>query len=126
MTAEQDDSSDDLDSEPDEVELLQQLLSMEQSLVDIQKQQQQQPQQAMQQLKQQEHLLHSRLGRLFLKLPRDLQAALFSSPTRQGLLQVAASVMAAGSSRQQHAASAVLQRLQELLINAVNSAETSP
>lgn len=122
------DSSDGVDSEePDEVELVQQLLSTEQVLIDWQQQQHAQEKQQAQEQQQaqgsntatqgrQQVALQFQLVKLFLHLPIDLQTALLSSPARQVLLQEAASALAAGSCSEQEAAAGVLQKMQELLI----------
>jgi hypothetical protein len=68
-------------------------------------------------MQQQHHTLQLQFVQGFLQVPRDLQAALYSSPARQEVLTVAAAALAAGSSAEQAAAASALQKMQELLIS---------
>lgn len=90
-----------LDSEPDEVELVQQLVSIEAALADSQQAGRNMgSQQGQQQQQQAEELLELQLrfGSTFCRLPKDLQTVLISSPVRQELLAAAAETLLASSS----------------------------
>jgi hypothetical protein len=74
-------------------------------------------------MQQQHHTLQWHFVQGFLQVPRDLQAALFSSPARQEVLTDAAAALAAGSSTEQAAAASALQKMQELLISSSEEAD---
>jgi hypothetical protein len=76
-------------------------------------------------MQQQEQVLQLQVVQTFLQLPRDLQAALFTSPARQEQLQESAAALAAGSSAEQAAAAAVLHKMQELMVSTSSEAEAS-
>lgn len=76
-------------------------------------------------IQQQEQVLQLQVVQTFLQLPRDLQAALFTSPARQGQLQDSAAALAAGSSAEQAAAAAVLHKMQELMASTSSEADAT-